>query len=62
MAKASAKTKPKKSVETLIHDESMRDFFGVDGDLDLSELRDQARAIRAFFYDSIDDTPRAATA
>ena len=41
-----------------IHDEAMRDFFGVDGDLDLSELRDQARALRAFFYDSIDDTPR----
>ena len=41
-----------------IHDEAMRDFFRVDGDLDLSELRDQARAIRAFFYDSIDDTPR----
>ncbi len=41
-----------------IHSEAMRDFFGVDGDLDLSELRDQAEAIRAFFYDSIDDAPR----
>jgi uncharacterized LabA/DUF88 family protein len=36
----------------------MREFFGVDGDLELSALMGQAQASRAYFYDSLDDTPR----
>src|SRR5713226_9055235 len=41
-----------------IHNETMQAFFGVDGDLDLEEIKDEASAVRAFFYDSIDDAPR----
>lgn len=43
-----------------IHRDAMQDFFGVgvNGDLDLAETRRQAGAIRAFFYDSIEDVPR----
>jgi len=41
-----------------IHREAMRDFFGVEGELDIHEAKRQAKAIRAFFYDSIDDVPR----
>jgi hypothetical protein len=41
-----------------IHREAMRDFFGKDGELDIHEAKHQAGAIRAFFYDSIDETPR----
>src|SRR5260221_8920026 len=41
-----------------IHRDAMQAFFGVDGELDLSKPKDQAGAIRAFFYDSLDDAPR----
>src|SRR6266852_7669972 len=41
-----------------IHRQVMQDFFGVDGELDIGEAKRWARAIRAFFYDSIDDAPR----
>jgi len=41
-----------------IHREVMWDFFSEDGELDISEAKNQAGAIRAFFYDSIDDTLR----
>lgn len=41
-----------------IHRNAMRQFFDVDGELDLSEPKRQAGAIRAFFYDSLDDAPR----
>src|SRR5260370_13114879 len=41
-----------------IHREVMRDFFGVEGELDIFEAKRQAEAVRAFFYDSIDHTPR----
>ncbi len=41
-----------------VHREAMRDFFGTDGELDIHEAKRQAGAIRAFFYDSIDETPR----
>lgn len=41
-----------------IHRQAMLDFFGVEGELDLSEPKDQADAVRAFFYDSLDDAPR----
>ncbi len=36
------------------HREVMRDFFGVDGELELSPIMQQARASRAYFYDAID--------
>lgn len=42
-----------------IHREAMQAFFGVDGNLELSTLMQQARASRAYFYDSLDDAPRA---
>jgi hypothetical protein len=41
-----------------IRREVMRDFFGVDGELDIYGAKRQAGAIRAFFHDSIDETPR----
>ena len=41
-----------------IHRQAMLDFFGVEGELDISEAKRMAGAIRAFFYDSIDETPR----
>lgn len=41
-----------------IHREAMQGFFGVEGELDIYEAMRQAGAIRAFFYDSIDETPR----
>jgi uncharacterized LabA/DUF88 family protein len=41
-----------------IHRDVMREFFGVDGELDIGEAKHQAQAVRAFFYDSIDDIPR----
>jgi uncharacterized LabA/DUF88 family protein len=40
------------------HREAMREFFGVDGDLEVSALMHQAQASRAYFYDSLDDAPR----
>lgn len=36
------------------HKEAMQTFFGVDGDLELSPMMQQARATRAYFYDAID--------
>ncbi len=36
------------------HREVMRDFFGVEGELELSPIMQQARASRAYFYDAID--------
>ena len=41
-----------------IHRQVMLDFFGVEGELDIFEAKRGAGALRAFFYDSIDDTPR----
>src|SRR5437660_12689686 len=41
-----------------IHRDAMRKFFDLDGELDIHEAKHQASAIRAFFYDSIDETPR----
>jgi uncharacterized LabA/DUF88 family protein len=41
-----------------IHRAAMRDFFDVDGELDIDGAKHQAGAIRAFFYDSFDETPR----
>ncbi len=40
------------------HREVMRDFFGVDGELELSPIMTQAHASRAYFYDAIDYTRR----
>jgi uncharacterized LabA/DUF88 family protein len=40
------------------HRDAMRAFFGVDGELELSPIMQQARANRAYFYDAIDDTAR----
>jgi len=36
------------------HREAMREFFGVDGELELSPIMQQALASRAYFYDAID--------
>jgi uncharacterized LabA/DUF88 family protein len=41
-----------------IHSKAMRDFFGVDGELDLTPVMQNARAQRAYFYDSLDDATR----
>ena len=41
-----------------IHRQAMLDFFSVEGELDIFEAKRNAGAIRAFFYDSIDETPR----
>src|SRR5260221_1035392 len=41
-----------------VHRDAMREFFDFDGELDIHEAKQQARAIRAFFYDSIDERPR----
>jgi hypothetical protein len=41
-----------------IYREAMRDFFGTDGELDIHAAKRPAGAIRAFFYDSIEETPR----
>jgi len=41
-----------------IHREAMREFFNLDGELNIYEPKFQAGAIRAFFYDSFDETPR----
>lgn len=35
-----------------IHRQSMLDFFGVEGELDIFEAKRNAKALRAFFYDS----------
>jgi len=40
------------------HREAMQEFFGVDGELELSPMMEQARASRAYFYDAIDYTRR----
>jgi uncharacterized LabA/DUF88 family protein len=40
------------------HREAMQAFFGVDGDLDLSPIMQQAKAGRGYFYDAIDDARR----
>jgi len=40
------------------HREVMRDFFSVEGDLELSTIMEQARASRAYFYDAIDYSRR----
>ena len=41
-----------------IHRQVMLDLFGVEGEVDIFEATRGAGALRAFFYDSIDDTPR----
>jgi uncharacterized LabA/DUF88 family protein len=41
------------------HRVAMQDFFGVDGELELSPIMQQARADRVFFYDAIDYAQRA---
>ncbi|SRR6266699_6895829 len=41
-----------------IHRQAMLDFFGVDGELDILEAKREAGALRAFFYDSIDEGQR----
>lgn len=41
-----------------IHRQAMLDFFDVDGELDILEAKREAGALRAFFYDSIDERPR----
>src|SRR5260370_31293287 len=41
-----------------VHRDAMHGFVDVDGDLELYPLMRDARADRAFFYDSIDDVPR----
>src|SRR6266851_5400747 len=38
------------------HREAMQDFFGVEGELEISPMMQQARATRAYFYDAIDYT------
>jgi hypothetical protein len=37
------------------HCEAMQQFFGVDGELELSPVMRQADARRVYFYDAIDD-------
>jgi uncharacterized LabA/DUF88 family protein len=41
-----------------IHRDAMRAFFDLDGELDIDTAKHQAGAVRAFFYDSLDDVPR----
>jgi len=40
------------------HRDTMQEFFKVDGDLDVEPILHQARASRAYFYDSVDTTRR----
>ncbi len=40
------------------HREAMREFFGIDGELELSPIMQQAHASRAYFYDAIDYSRR----
>jgi uncharacterized LabA/DUF88 family protein len=40
------------------HRDAMRQFFGVDGELEISPIMLQARASRVYFYDAIDYTRR----
>src|SRR6267154_287561 len=40
------------------HRAVMQAFFGVDGDLDVEPILHQAKARRAYFYDSVDETRR----
>src|SRR5258708_30250620 len=37
------------------HRQAMQDFFGVEGELELSPLMEQSRARRVYFYDCIDE-------
>jgi uncharacterized LabA/DUF88 family protein len=40
------------------HRAVMQQFFGSDGDLDVEPILHQAKARRAYFYDSVETTPR----
>lgn len=42
----------------MVHREVMQDFFGVDGELDLSPIRRAAAARRVYIYDALDDEAR----
>jgi uncharacterized LabA/DUF88 family protein len=41
------------------HRAAMQAFFGEDGDLDVEPILHQAKARRAYFYDSVDETRRS---
>jgi uncharacterized LabA/DUF88 family protein len=40
------------------HRQAMQEFFGLDGELDVEPIKRQTGAQRAYFYDSLDDSPR----